>query len=473
MLYERVAERLSRAIASGALRPSERLPSVRELARQEAVSVSTVLEAYAVLEGRGLIETRPQSGHYVRSRGAAVPEPAPLRPPRGATRVSVQGLVTDLYKALRDPDVVPLGAAVPSPSLLPIAELAALCKSVARSAPAAAISYDTPPGSLPLRRQIVRRALDWGADVGPEEVVTTCGAMEALHLCLRAVARPGDTIAVESPTYYGLLQLIESLELRAVEVPAHPRHGMDLAALETVLGKHKIRAVLAIPNFNNPLGSLMPDEAKRELVARLARDEIPLIEDDIYGEIWRDDAMETRPRPAKVYDRHGLVMSCGSFSKTLAPGFRVGWVMPGRFQERIEQLKFIHTVGTSSLPQLAIAEILANGGYQRHLRRLRRSFATQVDAYREAVAASFPDGTRVSRPQGGFVLWVELPRVGGALELADRALARGICIAPGPIFSAHGGYQNSIRLNCGFPLDPVIERAVRVLGRMAHELPMR
>jgi len=284
------------------------------------------------------------------------------------------------------------------------------------------------------------------------------------------VARPGDTIAVESPTYYGLLQLIESLDLRAVEVPAHPRAGMDLGALETLLGQHRIRAVLAIPNFNNPLGSLMPEEAKRALVARLARDEIPLIEDDIYGELWREDVVAERPRPAKLYDRRGLVMSCGSFSKTLAPGFRVGWVVAGRFQERVEQLKFIHTVGTSSLPQLAIAELLGNGSYQRHLRRLRRTLAAQVDRYSEAVAASFPAGTAVSRPQGGFVLWVELPGDGGALELARRALARGICIAPGPIFSARGCYQNSIRLNCGFPLDAVIERAVRVLGRMAHEV---
>jgi len=467
--YERVADRLARLIACGTLRPGERMPSVRGLARQETVSISTVLEAYTVLEGRGLVETRPQSGHYVRRRRLELlEEPRPPRPAAGTTRVSVAALVQEVYRAVRDPDVVPLGAATPSPSLLPAERLSALLREATRAPPSQSLGYDTPPGCLPLRRQIARRALEWGAALGPDDLVTTVGCMEALHLSLRAVTRAGDTVAVESPTYYGLLQLIESLELRALEVPTDARTGLDLAALEALLGRHPIKAVLAIPSFGNPLGSLMPDEGRERLVAMLARRDIPLIEDDIYGELPLDeDGAGVHPRPAKVFDKRGLVMWCGSFSKTLSPGLRVGWVAPGRFGDAIERLKFAHTVATASLPQLAVAAFLEGGGFDRHLRRMRRALAAQVTQVREAVALHFPAGTRVSNPRGGYVLWVELPDRADALDLHARALAHGISIAPGPIFSARGRFPSCIRLNCGHPYTPELDRAIRTLGRLA------
>jgi DNA-binding transcriptional MocR family regulator len=465
--YERVADRLSRLIACGTLRPGERMPSVRRLARQETVSVSTVLEAYTVLEDRGLVETRPQSGHYVRQRRLELlEEPRPPRPAAGTTRVSLPALVGEVYGAVRDPDVVPLGAATPSMDLLPHEKLTAMLREAARAHPSRVFGYDAPPGSIALRRQIARRALEWGGALGPDDLVTTVGCMEALHLSLRAVTRAGDTVAVESPTYYGLLQLIESLELRAVEVPVDARTGMDLVALEELVERHRIKAVLAIPSFSNPMGSLMPEDAREKLVGMLGRREIPLIEDDIYGELSLDEHAP-RPRPCQVFDKRGLVMLCGSFSKTLAPGFRVGWVAPGRFRDQIERLKFAHTVATPSLQQLAIASFLEGGGYDRHLRRMRRTLAGQVSRVREAVATHFPPGTRVSRPQGGFVLWVELPRGQSALELHARALERGISIAPGPIFSARGRFPSCIRLNCGHPYDELIDRSIRTLGRLA------
>jgi DNA-binding transcriptional MocR family regulator len=287
-----------------------------------------------------------------------------------------------------------------------------------------------------------------------------------LHICLRAVARRGDTVALESPAYYGLLQLIESLGIRAIEIPAHPRSGMDLDVLEEVLSRHRIKACLAIPNFNNPLGSAMPDEAKERLVAMLARRDVPLIEDDIYGDLQFG---ETRPRAAKAFDTHGLVMLCSSFSKTVAPGYRVGWAAPGRFREEVEQLKFAQSVATATLPQMAIAEFLENGGYDHHLRALRRRLAAQVARMSEAIAEHFPPGTRVSRPAGGFVLWVELPPGASALALHERALARGISIAPGPIFSAKHRFSNYIRVSCGYPWSDLHDHAVRTLGRLCAE----
>ncbi|WP_438032146.1 PLP-dependent aminotransferase family protein [Sorangium sp. So ce204] len=466
-LYDRVAAHVADLIARGALRPGDRIPSVRRLSRQQGVSVATVLQAYMQLENRGLIEARPQSGHYVRARrGTALPEPRAARPCTTATRVSVKSLVSKVYRACRDPHIVPFGAACPSPELLPTDKLNRILSAIARSAGGAGVSYDPPPGLPALRRQIARRSVESGVALSPDDIVTTVGAMEALHLCLRAVARRGDTVALESPAYYGLLQLIESLGIKAIEVPSHPRTGMDLDVLEEMLGRHRIKACLAIPNFNNPLGSAMPDEAKERLVAMLARREVPLIEDDIYGDLHFGDV---RPRPAKAFDKKGLVMLCSSFTKTVAPGYRVGWTAPGRFLDEVEQLKFAQSVATATLPQMAIAEFLEIGGYDHHLRTLRRRLAAQVARMSEAIAEHFPPGTRVSRPAGGFVLWVELPPGTSALDVHERALEHGISVAPGPIFSAKHRFSNYIRVNCGYPFTELSEHAVRTLGRICAE----
>lgn len=465
-LYEELANDLARLVSKGTLRPGDRLPSVRQLSEQRSVSVSTVLQAYLLLENRGIVETRPQSGHYVRARHLAlVAEPRTPRAATQATRVSVSDLIARVYGASRDPRNVLLGAGFMSPELLPTESLNRRLAAVARAAGGAGIAYDPPPGLPALRRAIARRAADCDVALGADDVVTTVGTMEALHLCLRAVARAGDTIVVESPAYYGVLQLVESLGMRVLEVPANAGTGVDLARLDEALRQHPVRACLLVPTFSNPLGALMPDEAKRELVRLLARREVPLIEDDIYGDLGFEGA---RPRPAKAFDRHGLVMLCTSFSKTLAPGYRVGWVAPGRWRDAVERLKFAQTVGTATLPQMAIADFLENGGYERHLRRLRRALADQVTRVSDAVAEHFPPGTRISRPRGGFLLWVEMPPGKNALELHDRALARGISIAPGPIFSAKQRFSNCLRLSCGWPWTDRMERAIRTLGELAQ-----
>ncbi|MCC6558391.1 MAG: PLP-dependent aminotransferase family protein [Polyangiaceae bacterium] len=467
LLYERVAAHIAGLIERGTLRPGDRIPSVRRLSGQQGVSVATVLQAYLHLENRGLIEARPQSGHYVRARRSSIlPEPRCARPSATVSRVSVGALVARVYGAARDPHIVPFGAAYTSPDLLPTDRLNRAMSAIARAAGGAGVSYDPPPGLPALRRQIARRSVEWGCALSADDIVTTFGAMEALHLCLRAVARRGDTVAVESPMYYGILQLLESLGVRVLEIPARPGAGMDLDALDDALARHPIKAVLAIPNFSNPIGSLMPDEAKERLVEALARREIPLIEDDVYGDLHFGDV---RPRPAKAFDRRGLVMLCSSFSKTVAPGYRVGWTAPGRFREQVEWLKFAQSVATSTLPQMAIADFLENGGYDHHLRGLRRRLAAQVARVSEAIAEHFPPGTRVSRPAGGFVLWVELPPGASALALHERALARGISVAPGPIFSAKQRFSNCLRVSCGFPWSDLLDHSIRALGRLAAE----
>lgn len=466
-LYEQVAERLADAIAAGTLRPGDRLPSVRQLSLRERVSISTVLQAYLHLESLGLVETRPQSGHYVRRRERPRPEePRVSRPTSTATPPSVGALVAHVYRAVRDERLVQLGAAVPAAELLPGPRLHRDLATLARQRPDA-LNYDMPPGCLELRRQVARRALEWGCSLSPDDFITTCGATEAVSLSLSAVARPGDTVAVESPAYYGTLQAMESLGLRALELPSHPRHGLELDALEAALERRRVAAVLVVPSFSNPLGACMPEENRARLVAMLARREIPLIEDDIYGDLHHGPE---RPRTCKSFDREGLVLLCGSVSKTLAPGFRVGWVAPGRFHARVELLKFAHTGATPTLPQLAVARFLASGGYDKHLRTLRRRLASQVERMTEALCEHFPEGTRVSRPAGGSLLWVELPPTVDALLLHARALEAGISIAPGPIFSAQPRYAHHIRLNCGQAWSPRVEAALSTLGSLARSL---
>ncbi|MCP3140078.1 aminotransferase-like domain-containing protein [Pyxidicoccus xibeiensis] len=468
-LYEQVAERLGDAIAAGTLRAGDRLPSVRQLSLRERVSISTVLQAYLHLEAVGLIETRPQSGHYVRRRERPrLAEPQVSRPAISATPVTISALVSRVYRAGRDPRLVQLGAAWPAPELLPTRRLYRELNALTREAGDAGALYDIPPGCLELRQQLARRSLDWGCALSPDDFITTCGASEAVHLCLLAVARTGDTIAIESPAYYGTLQAIESLGLRALEIPSSPRDGMELDALQAALERRRVAAVLVVPSFSNPVGSCMPEANRQRLVAMLAERDIPLIEDDIYGDLH---FAPERPRTCKSFDTTGTVMLCGSFSKTLAPGFRVGYVAPGRFRERVELLKFSHTVATATLPQLAIARFLQEGGYDRHLRILRRKLAAQVERMVEAVAEYFPANTRAARPAGSSLLWVELPSQVDALALHAKALEAGISIAPGPIFSARpDSYRHFIRLNCGHPWTPRIEGAMGTLGSLARSL---
>jgi len=462
-LYEQAADRIATLIDRGTLRPGERVPSVRKLSAQLRISISTVLQAYFLLEDRGFIEARPQSGFYVKLRPRDLPpEPKPSNPSLSATEVGVAELLAKVFEAARNPDFIPLATAIPGPDLLPTKPLNRLMAWVARHRGEQGVNYDFPPGNEALRRQVARRSLDWGCSLSPDDIVTTCGTMEALNLCLRAVAKPGDTIAIESPTFYGILQA--SLGMRALEIPTHPRDGIDLDALEQAIKKNKVKACLLIPNFNNPLGCCMPDNNKKQLVEMLGRREIPLIEDDIYGDIYFGAA---RPKTAKAFDKEGLVLLCSSFSKTIAPGYRVGWTAPGRFKAQVEHLKSMNTIATATLPQMAVARFLESGGYDRHLRKLRKALATQVQRVTLAVRQYFPEGTRITRPTGGFVLWVELPKSVDSLELYRKALEKKISIAPGPIFSAKQKYQNFIRLSCGQAWSDSLEQALKTLGRLA------
>jgi DNA-binding transcriptional MocR family regulator len=416
---------------------------------------------------QGLVEARPKSGYFVRARVRA-PLPQPARPAsRAPTATSVSALVARMYRVADDPNIVQLGVAIPRAQLLPARELSRALVAEARQYPLEQVAYQMPPGLPELRRQVAKRSLAWGCALDEGDFVVTGGATEAIHLALLAVASRADAVAIESPAFYGTLKAIEALGLKALEVPCHQDTGMDLDELERRVERYKVAAVLAVPNYSNPLGSCMPDQAKQRLVRMLAVRGIPLIEDDIFGDLHFGPA---RPRAAKSYDQDGNVILCGSVSKSLAPGLRIGWAAPGRFRERFEQLKFAMNTAAPTLPQRAIARVLADGGYDRHLRTLRARLKDLVERTSAAVAESFPEGTRVSRPAGGCFLWVELPGRVDTLELFTRALDSGVAIAPGAVFSPSGVHRNCIRLGCVEPWSDRIEGAVRLVGRLASRL---
>jgi DNA-binding transcriptional MocR family regulator len=466
--YEQLADEIMRLIESGTFRPGDSIPSVRDLTRQKKVSATTVLSAYYALEARGWIEARERSGFYVRSRPpSAWEEPEISSPEPDPSQVSVRDLVTMVV--LRDtanPDLIQMGAAHPNPALTAADKLNRLMASQARRLGDASGLYDVVPGCEPLRVQVAQRAVATGCSLSPGEILTTTGCAEAISLCLRAVCQPGDTVAIESPNCFDALQCLEVLGLRALEIPTHPRDGISLDALRFAVQHNAVRACMVISNFNNPLGSIIPNENKRELVELLAQRDIPLIENNIFGEIYFG---EERPMVAKAYDRKGLVMLCSSFSKDLCPGYRVGWVAPGRFQSAVEWLKYTSTLATPTLPQLAIAEFLSSGGYDHHVRRIRHTYERHVDMLRQAVMRSFPEGTRVTRPAGGFLLWIQLPEAVDSLELYRRALQAGVAITPGYIFSATEQYRNFIRLNAANGAAEA-ERAVEELGALIASL---
>jgi DNA-binding transcriptional MocR family regulator len=470
-LYVRIAEGFTRQVATGILRPGDRVPSLRKLSREQGVSLSTALQAYVWLENRGYLEARPQSGFYIRTPYAKlIPEPQADTLQSQPAAMGTNAVLEEVMRSASDPAFVPFGAGCASPELFPNRRLNLIARGILRTRPAHSGNYDFPPGVEALRRQIARRSLTIRCEVAPRDVIVTSGALEAVNLSLRAVAKPGDVIAVESPLYFGLLGSVASLNMKTIEIPTHPQEGMDLAQLERAIRKHKIKACITMTNCHNPLGFVLPDRYKRDLADLTGRLNVAVIEDDLYGDLAYDDA---RPLAVKSFDRKGLVLFCSSVSKILSPGYRVGWVLAGRFRAEIERLKLLTSVAAPSLPQLVVAEFLESGSYDRHVRRLRTTLACQLESVRQAIAKYFPAGTRISRPAGGYMLWIELPPKIDGLKLHRAALLERISILPGTLFSATGRYKNYIRINCGHVWTKNHDQALLTLGRLCERQEQR
>jgi len=467
--YMEVAERIETLIEKKVLKIGDKLLSVRALSKEQGISLSTSFQAYYLLESKGLIEARPQSGYYVKYSPEHILDlPKVSDPIDDAVPVSVDEMINSVYLNLSSGDnLLNFSMATPSIKLLPMAKLNKAVVQAIRESKTSCLNYEHVQGNPALRKQIARQAFNWGGTPSEDDIVVTAGAVEALSLCVKAITKPGDAVAIESPTYFAIFQVMESHGLKVVEIPTDPVTGLNLDYLEQAIPRFDIKACLFVNNFNNPLGSCMPDDRKKRLVEMLAKKEIPLIEDDIYGELYFG---KTRPKTCKSFDKKGLVLLCASFSKSLAPGYRIGWTIPGRFKEKVIRMKRMHTVSTNTLSQAAVANFLSNGRFELHLRHLRKALHTQSLKYIQAVSEYFPESTRITRPQGGFTLWLEMNEKVNAYKLHKRALQKhNIGIAPGQIFSSQGLFENCFRLSYGEPWNAQIEEGIKTLGKLVRD----
>lgn len=466
--YQIVEEHIMGLIDSGALSRGDKLPSLRSLARSLKLSISTISQAYLELEKKSVVESRPRSGFYVRATSHRLP--APTRNeiiPAEPKRVSRNELILTVLDTVGSKELVPLGVICPGTELLPGKSMTRIMNQVLRESPGVSLAYESITGNSELRRQLAFQGLERGDRFGPDDIIITNGAIEAVYITLRSLTRPGDIVCIQAPSYYCFLQLLETLGLRVVEISSCPNSGIDPAELRDVLDRYNVSACIFTPNFNNPDGSLTPNGAKKEIVEMLAKRNIPLVEDDVAGDLHFGP---DRPDTFKHYDENGLVVLCSSFSKTIAPGYRVGWMVPGKFRQKALEIKATTNVCGASPTQMAIAEYLRQGLYDRHLRRLRTAFAKQADTMHLHMGRHFPEGTRVTRPQGGMVLWVELPEPIDSIKYFYKAKAQGVGIAPGSIFSTQTKFNNFIRLSCGGAWTPEIEEGLSILGDIAKEM---
>ncbi|MGJ3494431.1 putative HTH-type transcriptional regulator YdcR [Piscirickettsia salmonis] len=473
LLYERIIRLVRQRIDSGQLKPGERVPSLRHMSQLERVSVATVIEAYQRLEAEGRLISQPQSGYYVaysaQEQAAAVPGlKAQERLPLEAREVTVDNLHLTVAEVCADHQMVPFGAALVSPMLLPGDKLARLMGRAMRMQPVESQQYMQPRGYLPLRYEIAKRMQSHGVHgCSEEDIVITAGCMEAIAISLSAVTSPGDAVAVESPVFSGFLLLLESLHLKTIEVRTDPKKGMDLGQLEALFQGKRVQSCLLSANFQNPLGFMMSDEDKQALVQLATLYEVPLVEDDIYAECGYGRQV---PRSLKSFDEQGIVLYCSSFSKVLIPGYRVGWAMPGRFLAEFARIKLSRTVTSSSPAQLALSQFIQQGGYEQHLRRLRHLLASQVSQTRLAIERTFPEGTALSAPQGGFLLWLKFPQQVDAKALFLQAREQKISIVPGTLFSMTDAYRSCIRVSCGFPWSKKLENGLTNLASLVSKM---
>ncbi len=467
--YLKLAGEIEEKVNRGVYLAGEKLPSIRKLHTQTGLSITTVYQAFIELEKRGIVEARQKSGYYVRPLlHQILPTPKLKRHRAVPKKVTINDLASSIVESMSDPGILRLGGTVVDPELLPYKQLMASVKSIPANRFKDLLTlYANPAGSADLRRQIAKRTLSISQPAAPEDIVITNGCIEAVSLCLQAIAGPGETIVVESPTYPWMLQVIEDLGMFALELPTDPATGVDLDSFKAAVDRNRVSGCILIPNFHNPLGFEMPTENKQALVEFLNKRKIPIIEDDIHGDLFFG---RSRPVALQSFDKKGLVLYCSSFSKTLSPGLRIGWVVPGAFLEQVKRLKLNSSIATTSMSQHLVANFLKSGSYDRHLRKLRTALKNQASNTALAVARHFPKGTRITAPKGGLILWLELDPAVDGMQVFHEARKRKIAILPGIMCSTTKQYKNFIRISCGFRWSEEIEKGIATLGNIVKTL---
>ena len=464
--YEILAKEVATAITNGQLPPGSRIRSIREYANSHNVSVNTVKTAYRLLEDRGLIVARPQAGYFVSNNIPVLSAPAALtHAPEKLSLSGIKRLLSVILDNHAKEDFLDLALACPvGEAFYPATRLRKLTSQLLRANNHSLTSYALPPGSVRLRSQIARRGVHLGMVLSAEDILITHGTMEALSLAVRASTRPGDGVALETPTFYNLYPMLEDLGRRVIEIPTHPHTGMCLDTLQKRIDDGEVAAVITVPSGQNPLGFTMPEEHRQRLAKMANTHHIPVIEDAMYAELQYGERAVPN---IKAFDEEGWVLVCASYTKTVAPDFRIGWLEAGRFRDVVRQLKFTSTVAEPALLSETLGMFLENGSYELHLRHLKRLYNRQIDTVRGIIARHFPQGTRVSRPECGFILWLELPENLDTLLLFHAALDEKILCMPGLLCSGSKAYSHCLRLAVCVELDDSHVQGLARLGELA------
>jgi len=470
--YEALAKELTKQIADGQFKPNTKLPSIRSLCERHALSMSTVVRAMEILEQDEVIHARARSGFYVSAKSAKAntslaPEPVfVLESPK---QIDTKDLVLGLIKSRYTPNTFNLGAAIPAQKFLPKKDLDRASSIATKKHSEDRDKYQIMPGNPALRKQISRLMQDINCDVLPEQILITSGCQEAVFLSLLTCCKRGGTVAVETPTYPGFLQVCEAQGIEVIEVPTSPSTGISIGALELAIQQWDIDVVMLSSSYSNPSGARMPSDKKKTLLGLCERNNIRIIEDDVYADLSHDPFY--RPRPIKSYDTSNTVIYCSSFSKTVSPGLRVGWVVNAELQHELEYAKYVSGLSVVTLSQDILAEYLALGRYERYLQSARRTYSQQANTMAKLIEDLMPEGTRITQPNGGFILWVALPNEIDTLSLLDRTLKRAVSFYPGCLFSATNKFNNCLRVNCALDFDdPRLTNALKVVFEEAHKM---
>lgn len=465
--YQQLAQQMTEQIAHGVWQPGDKLPSLREQVANSGMSFMTVSHAYQLLESQGRIVARPQSGYYVAPRMVATRQssaPAQVMPDNA---VDINTYIFEVLQASRNASILPFASAFPDPKLFPLPQLNRSLAQVSKTATAMSVIENLPPGNDELRHAIARRYALQGMTISPDEIVITAGALEALNLSLQAVTEPGDWVIVENPCFYGALQALERLRLKALSVATDVKEGIDLDALVQALQTYPVKACWLMTNSQNPLGFTLTPEKKARLIEILSEHNVTLIEDDVYSELYFG---REKPLPAKAWDKTDMTLHCSSFSKCLVPGFRIGWVAAGKHARRIQHLQLMSTLSTSSPMQLALVDYLATKRYDAHLRRLRRQLAERKQLAWQSLLRSLPPEVQIHHNDSGYFLWLELPAGVDAGQLSARALEHHISIAPGKMFSTTDSWASFFRFNTAWGWGEREDNAVETLGHLIRQL---
>ena len=444
--YEILAEQIKTQIDSGVWMEHDKLPSLRKKSAQSGYSLMTVLHAYQILESQGYISSQERSGYIV----TAKPQSGVGNLVQTAEAVSINDFVFEVLQASKDPHMLSLGFAYPDPSLYPRQHLNKSVAAAARQISLTSALDNLPPGNADLRKLIAKRYAARGISVAPDEIVITAGALEALSLSLQACTQPGDWVVVETPTFYGCLQALERLGLKAISIKVSPTTGLDPAALERAIQSRPVKACWLMSNFQNPVGYSLSEQKKKQIAGLLDKYQIALIEDDVYAELYSGSSA---PLPIKHYRKQGNNMLCSSFSKSLVAGFRIGWVAAGNRALDIQKQQLMSTFETSAPIQLSLVDYLSTKNYELHLKQLRKKLVARKKAMHDFLSDLLTDIATVHSHEGGYFLWVECHPHVEVMDIYYEALRLKVTIAPGKLFSLNNEFSHCFRVNASFALN--------------------